>query len=487
MIVKKVLFISGGVLTLAKHWPYRQEISHQVIDSDRHHYQNRASIGMKIPISIFITLLFVVFSVESIAAESVQPYHGHSEFKKFVRDVVKKNIVIERSYKIETDESFVLAPGQAARLDFEDNPASVAEFIFFYGDETVHIIYSYIAGTKEEYEGTDCHLERRRGYRSIYATRGAPLLHFFYELEPKGGKALVNFRTTLSLSEEDKEKIKEIYEASTRRRAVRLQAQLKAVSELEWDLEEKVQPLKIIMDNPNGPNMVKLRKKYDLEGLVSGAKYDYEKLRLITGWVQKQWRHTGNNRPSRSDPLTILKEASEGKRFRCVEYGIVVAACARSLGMPSRRLGLKRPDVETAKSGAGHVVAEVWLDQFNKWVFVDGQYGAIPEKDGIPLNAVEFQDAIARELPGLKIRFSTKKGEKEYLAWVARYLYYFDFNLDQRFYRAKAQKKRIPGSKGKIMLVPKGAKEPKVFQIKSPIKNCRYISNPKAFYPQMNR
>ena len=44
----------------------------------------------------------------------------------------------------------------------------------------------------------------------------------------------------------------------------------------------------------------------------------------------------------------------------------------------------------------------------------------------------------------------------------------------------------VSGSRGKIMLVPKGAKKPKVFQRNTPIKNCSYISNPKAFYPQTN-
>ena len=82
---------------------------------------------------------------------------------------------------------------------------------------------------------------------------------------------------------------------------------------------------------------------------------------------------------------------------------------------------------------------------------------------------------------------ATKGNEKEYLAWVARYLYYFDFNLDQRFYNAETEEERISGTKGKIMLVPKGAKKPKVFQRKHPIKNCLYISNPKTFYPQMNK
>jgi len=417
---------------------------------------------------IFIILLLAFFS-GGLAAEEVQ------DFAEFVRDV-KEKIIIERSYQIETEEELVLAPGQAARLNFKENPAGVAEIIFFYDNETMHIIFGYPDDTENRYDGTELNLERKKSFRGIRSPRATQPLWVFYGFEPKDGKTFVKFRATEQLSEKDQEEINEIDEARRRRKA----AELQAISELAWDFEEKNKPLKIIMDDPNDPNMVELRKKYDLEGLVSGAQDDYEKLRLITARVQKQWRHHGNNKPSKSDPLTILKEASEGKRFRCVEYAIVVVGCTRSLGMPSRKLALKRPDVETAKSGAGHVVAEVWLKQFNKWVFADGQYGAIPEVNGVPLNAVEFQDAIACESPGLRIRFATKGDEKNYLAWVARYLYYFDFNLDQRFY-AKDYKS------GKVMLVPKGAKKPKVFQRKTPIKNCTYISNPKAFYPQMSR
>ncbi|UCC22026.1 MAG: transglutaminase domain-containing protein [Planctomycetota bacterium] len=422
-----------------------------------------------------ITLLLVVFSYK-LAAEQAQ------DFAEFVRNV-KKKITIERSYKIETEEELVLAPGQAARLNFMNNPAGVAEIIFFYDNETVHFIFGYTYDTEKKYDGTELNSERKKSFRGISASRAAPPLWIFYGFEPKDDKASVNFRATESFSEKDQEQIKEIEEMRERRNA----AKLRAISELEWDYEEKIKPLKIIMDDANDPNMIRLRKKYDVEGLVSKAADDYEKLRLITRWAQKQWKHSGDNKPSRSDPLTILKEASEGKRFRCVEYAKVVAGCARSLGMPSRTLGLKRLDVETAESGAGHVVAEVWLDQFNKWVFVDGQYGAIAEVNGDPLNAVEFQEAIAHENPGLRMRFATKGDEKSYLVWVAPYLYYFDFNLDQRFYKAETEEERLSGSKGKIMLVPKGAKKPKVFQRKLPIENCTYISNPKAFYPQMNR
>jgi len=248
---------------------------------------------------------------------------------------------------------------------------------------------------------------------------------------------------------------------------------------LEWDNNHKNLNLIILTDNPADSNLVKLRTEYKLEEVVAGVENDYEKLRKIVEWTHDKWEQSGSNRPSRSDPLTILKEASEGESFRCVEYAIVTAASARALGMPSRVLALKRKDVETAQSGAGHVVAEVWLNQFNKWVFVDAQFDAIPELDGVPLNAVEFQDAIARNTPGLVIRSSSSRIHKWYYRkWISPYLYYFDFKIDQRFFLEESEKKR-----GRIMLVPKGAKNPKVFQRRYPIQNCTYISTPETFYP----
>ena len=51
--------------------------------------------------------------------------------------------------------------------------------------------------------------------------------------------------------------------------------------------------------------------------------------------------------------------------------------------------------------------------------------------------------------------------------------------------KQETEKERISRSQGMIMLVPKGANKPKVFQIKKPITNCIYISNPQLFYPSM--
>jgi hypothetical protein len=105
----------------------------------------------------------------------------------------------------------------------------------------------------------------------------------------------------------------------------------------------------IIMDSPDSPEMTRLRSEYHLEQIVQDEKGDYAKLLRLVAWAHRSWKHDGSNEPSKPDPLTILEEAAKGKQFRCVEYSIVLAAAARAVGMPSRVLGLKRQDAETAE------------------------------------------------------------------------------------------------------------------------------------------
>jgi hypothetical protein len=220
-----------------------------------------------------------------------------------------------------------------------------------------------------------------------------------------------------------------------------------------------------------------LRQQYRLDEVVGAGKDDYGKLRSILKWAQGALQHDGNNQPSRGDPLTILREAAEGRRFRCVEFGIVVAGAARALGLPSRVLNLKTRDVETRASGAGHVGSEVWLGQLKKWVWADGQWGIIVERQGRPLSALELQDAVAEDPGSLVCQDSgtSSRSCEDYLAWVTPYLYYFDFNVDQRFFfRPKEQRL--------LMLVPKGAKPPTVFQRRFPIGDLSCTSNPDVFY-----
>lgn len=241
-------------------------------------------------------------------------------------------------------------------------------------------------------------------------------------------------------------------------------------------------------DTTGNEYLRKLRTEYGLDTMTTNLKSDLDKIKTILDWTHNQWTHSGSNTPSKSDPLTILEEAKEGNNFRCVEYGIVSAAALNSIGIPSRVFALKTADVEKVRYGAGHVAAESYSKEFKKWIFIDGQFNAIPILNNIPLNAVEFLKAITENIGNLKIiniKGEISKEEKEkYINWISKYLFYFDIRFDNRYISYK-DKIKING-KSKLMLVPLNTDNPFIFQRKSKIDYCLYTNNINDFYQKPN-
>ncbi|MHC4739994.1 MAG: S41 family peptidase, partial [Planctomycetota bacterium] len=167
-----------------------------------------------------ITLLLAAIPLEPTSGQAVRPRHTYENYDEFVQDV-KKTITIERFYKVGTEENIVLEQSQAVRLDFEDNPAGVEEFIFFYNNEEriLQLIYRCVGDAKDDYTGTWLDLERKKSYRGTRSTESTTWLWLFYEYEPKDNKAFLKFRSTLSLSDKDQEQIKEIEELRKQRKA----------------------------------------------------------------------------------------------------------------------------------------------------------------------------------------------------------------------------------------------------------------------------
>jgi hypothetical protein len=226
--------------------------------------------------------------------------------------------------------------------------------------------------------------------------------------------------------------------------------------------------------DPTDPYLTRLRNDYRLGRLADSSASDYETVRVVCAWVRGQWEHNGVNEPAKSDPISILEEAGEGRQFRCVEYAIVLSGALNALGIPSRVLALKTRDVETRPSGAGHVVAEAYLDDIDKWIMVDGQWDVIAASDGTPLNAVELRKALAEgdSLLGVDSFSNTEAGE--YFDWILEYLFYFSVNLDNRV--------GVETEPDQLMLVPIGAKNPTIFQQKYPIRDTDYTHSLDVFY-----
>ena len=84
-----------------------------------------------------------------------------------------------------------------------------------------------------------------------------------------------------------------------------------------------------------------------------------------------------------------------GAGFLCVcrirpqfsENRLNLRSCLTSLGITSRNTGLTKKSIENRESG-GHVAVGAYLKNYKKLIMADGQWGAIPTLNGIPLNAV---------------------------------------------------------------------------------------------------
>lgn len=231
-----------------------------------------------------------------------------------------------------------------------------------------------------------------------------------------------------------------------------------------------------------------LRNQYIAELPVNGQQKELDKILEVLDWTSRQWEHNGSNNPSKSDALTILKEADEGKQFRCVEYGIVATSALNSIGIPARTLGLKSRDVEKVRSGAGHVVTEVYSKKLDKWIFIDPQFNMMPTLNGNPLNGVEFQKEIYSKNAGLKLVNKlgevSKEDSENYIKWVGKYLFYFDVLFDQQ--TLDATKFKTINGLTKLTLVPVGYKEPHIFQRKYKIDYSYYTNSLNDFYQKPN-
>ncbi len=207
-----------------------------------------------------------------------------------------------------------------------------------------------------------------------------------------------------------------------------------------------------LWDKDNDKYLKNLRDAYKLNRMLAGTQLGT--LENCTKWVGARWKHSSSGTATSFEPIAILKDAKKGKRFRCVEYSIVLKGCLAALGIKARVLGLRMKDVETRKYGAGHVVVEAYLPKYEKWVMADPQFATIAMLGKVPLNAVELRDAIET---GAKLRFynMNSKEADSYIGFIRSYLFYFRFKFDQR-----VMDREING----LLLMPVGAKKPVKFE-----------------------
>ncbi len=120
-------------------------------------------------------------------------------------------------------------------------------------------------------------------------------------------------------------------------------------------------------------------------------------VRELSAWLATSWEHSGSRRATAYAPWdaeTILawggtRQGHNGESpiTMCVHYAVAFVSACQALGIPARCAAL----MGTPNSYEGHFVAEVWFEEYGKWVMVDPNIDAILFRNGQPLSIEEIR------------------------------------------------------------------------------------------------
>jgi len=143
-----------------------------------------------------------------------------------------------------------------------------------------------------------------------------------------------------------------------------------------------------VYDSPETLQLRELSAKYRLGAYLRPGTSEYGQMLALAAWVGSRWDHGVDPAPGDggvSKPADVVAAGERGAKFWCEIAARVTVQAATSVGWPARLV--------TASSDGynwHHALAEIWSNQFNKWILVDTDYNILYESDGIPLSAYEL-------------------------------------------------------------------------------------------------
>ncbi|MBI2950664.1 transglutaminase domain-containing protein [bacterium] len=163
-------------------------------------------------------------------------------------------------------------------------------------------------------------------------------------------------------------------------------------------------PPSVAWEDPSGPRLARLREIMPPAAVDEGPLV--RRVRALSAWLSASWEHTSSGRAAQYAPWdaeTILAwgkarsgHAGQLSITMCVHYGAAFVSCCQAVGIPARCAVL----MGTPNGYDGHFVAEVWFEDYGKWVMVDPNADAVLFRDGVPLSIPEIQRA-GGDLSGL--------------------------------------------------------------------------------------
>ncbi|MFC1509300.1 transglutaminase-like domain-containing protein [Candidatus Omnitrophota bacterium] len=137
------------------------------------------------------------------------------------------------------------------------------------------------------------------------------------------------------------------------------------------------------------PELNEIRKRENLDGVTDGSKTQFERIvRLLEYATTRVTRKYGNPLPHYPgwDVLSIAERIDRhGSTGMCIQFNNYLNGLCMAYGMQGRLI-----------NGMNHEMAEVWSDDYGKWVYLEASYGnmyLVDKKTGVPMSLLEVHNA----------------------------------------------------------------------------------------------
>jgi len=140
----------------------------------------------------------------------------------------------------------------------------------------------------------------------------------------------------------------------------------------------------------------KFREENKLDEVVAGAKTEWELIEKLAIWSSQRWEkgHLNKIYPA-WNAREILKPADDGTPIGgfCQQYNLVLLQACESFGLVGRIVSLGSGNM-TDKIRSGHETCEIWSNEFDKWVYIDGNTGwyLVDSATKTPLSHLELRE-----------------------------------------------------------------------------------------------
>lgn len=219
----------------------------------------------------------------------------------------------------------------------------------------------------------------------------------------------------------------------------------------QYNNKEKTELLKFTYQSPNNPNLVALRKAFNLDS-IAGQGNEVEKILSLLHWVHNLVPHDGNHdNPVVKNAVSMISVCKKDKRgLNCRGLATVLNECYLAMGIKSRFVTCQPKDSLGIDNDC-HVINMVYSTQLKKWLWIDPTNDAyVMDEKGELLSIKKVRERLINDKPlvlnpdanwNRKVSITKEKYLYEYMA---KNLYILECSLNSEYdLETKSENKEV--------------------------------------------